>query len=231
MKISPYYQRTSVLVILFLAVAGAATAGPVFSFTGVSNNSVSDTLIGETQLSVEINDAGAGQVWFTFRNSGPDPSSISNVYFDDGPGGSGVLAAIAGFDNSDPGVQFSTGGAPGDLPGGNSYTPAFSATANLTASANAPAPQNGVNPGESVGILANVAASYSYDDVLDAISSGALRIGLHVRAFASGGSESFVTTPGRTPTPVVPAPGSVLLASIGMGAIRLLWRRPFAAIV
>lgn len=219
-------QRFELLSLVFLAVAGLATAGPVFSFTGITNNSAADTLIGETQLSVGVDDAGAGQVWFRFYNSGADPSSITQIYFDDGPAGTGALASFAAFDNSDPGVLFSAGATPGNLPGGNSISPTFSATAGLTAGANAPPPHNGVNPGESLGILANLAAAHNYDDVLDAISSGALRIGLHVQAFESGGSESFITTP-RTP-PVVPAPGSALLASIGLWTFQLLRRRRVA---
>ena len=222
MKTSPNFKLAVLLSLSFFTIAGLVEAGPVFTFVGLSNNSATNTLIGETQLSVEVNDAGGGQAWFTFYNSGPDPSSITQIYFDDGPAGTGVLASFAAIDNSDPGVNFSLGATPGNLPAGNDATPTFTATTGLTAGASAPPPQNGVNQGESLGILATIAAAYTYDDVLNALGLGALRIGLHVQAFADGGSESFVT--GDRP-PVVPAPGAILLASIGLGTLRALRSR------
>jgi hypothetical protein len=226
MNNSPNLKRYAYLAVLFLATTGFVAAGPVFSFTGVSNNSVTNTLIGETQLSVEVDNAGGGQVWFKFTNSGPDPSSITAIYFDDGPAGTGTLTSLASYAYSGAGISFATGAAPSDLPAGNTLSPAFTTTAGLSAGSTVPPPQNGVNPGEWLTIYANLANTSTYDDVLDALNNGALRIGLHVQAFANGGSESFV----NTPNPVVPVPSSVLLAAIGFGAVRLLSRRSFALI-
>ena len=221
MKNSPAQKQRLWLTLMFAAIGGWTVAGPVFSFTGVSNNSATNTQIGESQFSVEVTDAAAAGVWFTFYNAGPDPSSITQVYFDNGPAGSGALSAITAFSYSNAGISFSVGAAPPNLPGGETLTPAFTATAGLTAAASEPAPHNGVNPFESVGILTTLAVPYSYADVLDQISTGALRIGIHAQAFADGGSESFVTSWIR-PAPIVPTPGSLLLATFGLAAIRLV---------
>lgn len=69
-------------------------------------------------------------------------------------------------------------------------------------------------------IYANLANTSTYNDVLDALNNGDLRIGLHVQGFTGGGSESFVNTP--YPAPV---PGAALLASIGLGTFHILQRR------
>ncbi len=208
-----------------LLVAASVSAGPVFSFTGLSNNSIADTLTGQTQFSVQLEDAGAGQVWFTFLNSGPNPSSITQMYFDNGPAGSGALASIAGFEHSNPASTFSVGASPANLSGWAELDPTFQATEGLTASADNPRPHNGVNPGQSLGILTPLAASYTFSDVLEQIYSGSLRIGIHAQGFEGGGSESFVLTT----VPIVPAPGSLLLATIGLGVLRTLqYRRRFA---
>lgn len=173
-------------------------------------------------MSVEVDDIGSGQVNFIFRNSGPAASSITQIYFDDHY--SSVLDSIAAIDNSHPGVHFTTGATPGNLPGGNSVSPAFAASAGLSAGAAVPPPHNGVGPGEWVGIAVNLSTlpnPKSYADVLDGLSSGTFRIGLHVQAFANGQSESFITTP----TPVIPAPASVVLTTAGLAVIRLLRNR------
>ncbi len=204
------------------------SAGPIFCFVGITHNSASAIAIGEAQLSVEVNDAGSGQVWFVFRNSGPYASSITQIYFDNGPAGTGVINSIAAFDNSHPGVHFFAGATPGNLPGGNSISPSFTATSGLTANADAPPSHNGVNPSEYAGVLINLSNSpvaASYSDLLSSIGSGALRIGLHVQAFADESSESFINMPG----PIVPTPGALLLGSVGVVVIGVLRRRSLAA--
>jgi hypothetical protein len=75
-----------------------------------------------------------------------------------------------------------------------------------------PVEPNGVNPGESLGILFDILGGNSFANVIDDINSGALRIGIHVQGFASGGSESFVN---------VPEPATLVL--LGVGLIVLAW--------
>jgi len=84
---------------LLAAVATAPVQAALLSFDCITNNNTEDCTTGEAQLSVDVTDAGsnlAGSnlVLFTFQNSGPDASSIADVYFDDG-----TLLNIAAIDN------------------------------------------------------------------------------------------------------------------------------------
>lgn len=185
-----------------------------YSFEAITSNSVADTAIGESQLSVVVTNPGGGQVLFTFVNDGPYASSICDVYFDDG-----TLLGIATIDDSDAGVSFSQLATPGNLPGGNSIVPPFETTAGFLADSDSPVQPMGVNPGEELGILFDLKPGGTFDDVLADLQTGELRIGIHVQGFGDEGSESFVNDG------VIPAPGALLLASIGAGLVGWLKRK------
>lgn len=207
-------MRKSVLAAVGVLAAIALNGTPTYgmSFYCVSNNSAVDCAAGVDQLAVEVVDLGSGQVRFDFTNSGPNASSITDVYFDDG-----TLLGIASIVNG-TGVNFSQGATPGDLPSGNNATPPFQTTAGFSADSDEPPPLNGVNPGEQLGIIFNLINGQDYADTLAALADGSLRIGIHVQGFDGGGSESFVNTP-------VPEPGFYGLLSLGLGGLYLLRRR------
>jgi len=193
-----------------VAVFSPAQAA-LFSFGCITHNSAANCATGESQLFVEVTDAGwntdtgYNQVLFTFINSGPDSSSIADVYFDDG-----TLLGIASIDNSSTGVSFSQGANPGNLPGGNSI--GFETTAGFLADADAPVQPNGVNPGEYLGITFDLLSGITYADTIFALESATdLRIGIHVQGFADGGSESFVNN-----VTVVPIPAAIWLFGTGL---------------
>lgn len=163
-----------------------------------------DCAIGESQLSVEVSDLGGGAVRFHFRNAGPEASSISEIYFDDGS-----LLGLSAV-NDGPGVDFEPDANPPDLPGGDLLVPPFQVTAGFLAESVPPPPANGVGPGQWVQIDFTLQAGRTLADVMDDLATGELRIGLHVIAFDSGGSESFVNQ-------AVPEPGAALL--LGAGAL------------
>ncbi len=208
-------------VVCFLCISAPVFGESVLytlGFDSVSNNEVGDVAIGEAQLSVDVVDIGVSdQVEFVFKNSGPEASSIADIYFEDGP-----LLAIAQIIDSgtggDDGVSFSEGASPGDLPSGNNASPPFSATREFDADSDSPVQQNGVNPGEQLGIVFNLVTGQTVSDVVTALNTApapdvySLRIGIHVQGFASGGSEAFVNTPPTsppTPTPgILPEPSS-----------------------
>lgn len=198
---------------------GVSSANAVtFGFTNITGNNINDANAGEAQLSVDITDAGAGFVDFTFSNVGPNAMSITDVYFDDG-----TLLAIASIFNG-TGVAFSQGASPGDLPGGNSV--GFMATVGFTADSDPPAQPNGVNPGETLTIRFSLQGGKTFADVLAAMAlgfaDGGLVIGIHVQGFAGGGSESFITHDGP---PVIPVPTGVALGLAGLAPVLARRRR------
>src|SRR4030042_2649119 len=131
------------LISLIIAVALSllctnASAGTTYSFVNITNNDALNAAIGEAQLFVELGDLLGNQVTFTFGNTGPDASSITQMYFDDGG-----LLSFASIDDSLAGVEFSQGASPPDLPGGNTVVPPFSTTAGLSFGADPPLPPDG----------------------------------------------------------------------------------------
>lgn len=170
--------------------------------------------IGEAQLFVEVSSINPTQVVFNFTNTGPSACSIADIYFDDG-----ALLGITSIDNSCSGVSFSQFATPHNLPGGNTLIPPFVATEGFSADSDPPVEHNGINPNEWLGITFDLKSGKTYDDVINNLNSCELRIGIHVRGFASGGSESFVNNG------IVPEPATVTLLSAGLGIVTLLRKR------
>ena len=207
-----------VIVLVFALFCVTAKAGPTYSFThivepGDGPIQLADGAIGEAQLFVEVVDDGS-QVDFIFTNTGPLASSIIDVYFDDG-----TLLGIASITNTVGLVDFSQLADPPELPGGNNISPPFATTAGFSVDSNPPIQPMGVNPGEFLGIRFDLQGGGTHQDIVDELASGALRIGIHVQGYASGGSEAFINN-GK-----IPAPGAVLLGSIGIGVVSWLRRR------
>jgi hypothetical protein len=204
-------------------MAPVASAGVIFGFERITNNSSSNV---GSQLTVEVSDEGANQVRFTFSNAGPLASSITDVYFDDG-----TLLGIATIINGGAGVDFSQGASPGNLPGGNAVN--FNTSVGMSADSDPPVAPNGVNPGETLAIIFNLINGQTYADTLAAMALslaspgvdvlGGLRIGLHIQALPDGESDAYVNTgPPRTQ---VPEPGSLVLLSAGLLALGASLRR------
>lgn len=190
----------SVLGLLCLAARPAAAIQ--IGFDCLTGTLAGDCAIGESQLSVEVTDQG-GDVRFHFRNAGPEASSISEVYFDDGS----LLALSTVIDG--PGVDFEPDASPPDLPGGSEAIPPFQVTEGFLAES-VPSPvMNGIGPEEWVQIQFTLQETQTIDDVIAELTNGNLRIGIHVIGFASGGSESFINVP-------VPEPATGFLLCLGL---------------
>lgn len=197
-----------------------------FGFQCITNNVSSQCLIGQNQLFVDVVDdtqsssfgsvtvtPSSGQVGFLFYNTGPSPSVITLVLFDDG-----VLSlplTLVGMSR----VNFSQVSGSPTLPGGNSLSPQFQTTAGFGADAVPPPPTNGVGPGEALGIIFTLASGSTWSDVINAMGTGSLRIGLHVQAIGTtGGSEGFINNPNPIPEPAT-------LGLVGAGLLLLGWRK------
>jgi hypothetical protein len=224
-------RRLLIIVIVITFMCGVVEALPTYSFThivepGDGLTQQADGDIGEAQLFVELFDLTT-QVEFHFTNTGPAACSITDVYFDNG-----TLLGIASIDNSSTGVSFSQLASPGDLPGGNNLVPPFVTTTGFSADSDPPAQPNGVNPGEYLGIIFDLQLGGIFQNIIDELATGELRIGIHVQGFASTGSEAFVNNGivngngnGNGGNGKIPAPGAVLLSSIGLGFVSWLRRR------
>jgi len=220
-------SHTVFAAVAALSLCCAAASGATLSFGGVSKNNDDDTASGEQQLTVDVFSPTSGGetrgtpnlVSFLFTNSGSVQSTITNIFFDDG-----TLLGISQINNGE-GVNFERGSKPGDLPGGEDLDPPFEATVDFNISSSTPQLiANGIDPGESLEIVFELINDKTFDDTIQALITGELRIGLHVRNFPDGGSESFVNLPPQ----IIPLPSAAGLAMAGLVALGARRRRSAA---
>ncbi len=193
-----------VTAIAFITLGASTWArADTFGFTNITNNALENVA---TQLHVDVTEIPGG-INFRFYNRGSISSSITDIYFDDG--------VLTGMEIADPvpGVSFSSGATPPNLPGGNTITPPFVATAFLTADSDSPVQPNGINPGEELSIWFS-ATGVTYDDIIADLNNGDIRIGLHVQGIGEF-SDSFVNVP-HEGTVFVPEPAVLLLLGSGL---------------
>ncbi len=174
-----------------------------YGFICITNGSISDAGIGEAQLFMDVTPEGDNQVLFTFTNTGPEASSITDIYFDDG-----TLLGIADIDNSAPDVVFSMQATPSDLPDGNNISPPFVTSVGFSIDSDPAVQPHGINPGESLGIVFDLKNGGTFANIISELGDDTLRAGIRVQGFDDEGSESFVS--------IVPAPPAVVLVMIGL---------------
>jgi len=186
-----------------LGSVAAAQAVPV-TFTCTSDNSGQCPAVA-AQISLDIVDLGGGQATYTFSNTGPIGSTLTDIYWrsDDLTGG----GAIA---DSGAGVSFSWGASPNNPGGGIAWD------ANVSADSNAPAGPNGVDPGEWVSFT--LAYTGNFADLISDVGSGG-QVAIHLQRIGPNDESDWaVSTP-------IPEPGTYALMLAGLGAVGFIARR------
>lgn len=206
------------MIAVALLFCGAAPAlAMTYSFTQLNSG---DPLAVSDQLSMEATGAGPGMVSFTFYNSVGQSSSITDIYL---TGTGGLLVLPGEITAQSPGVSYSIGASPPNLPVGTVYD--FYTT--IGADSVPPVQPNGIDMvGEYVTWSFTMASGITYENVISAIDAGVLRFGLFVPGY-SGGSSSFINSCGLggCQTPAVPLPASLWLMFGAIGGLAWMSRR------
>jgi len=225
------------IVTVTLLVVGACLGPPLwanvtYDFKGITANDPSGqaVAVGESAFYVTVSDPGVTErVLFTFGvRTGPPyilPDGtedysylIDGVYFYDGALlNEGIVDFIDADDGvgGDPGVDFEKPATPDHLPG---YSPGPLLSVIADADGHPPVggvKGNGVNVGETLGVLFVLDPGKTYADVITGMNAGTIVVGIHTQGFAEY-SESFIH---------VPAPGALLLGSLGLGLVGQARRR------
>jgi hypothetical protein len=204
---SPLTLLKSILTVAsFAAISSVVSAAPASAFT-FSNITGGDTPGDAYQDSFSFDVTGdETSVLFKISNSGNASAAsmfIGKIFFDD----NGFLSnAVANVGNVGD-VAFSGGASNDQLPqGGNGFTTDYAFTRN-----NGAGNQRGVQGGETFG----VSFSGNYNNVISALNSGALKLGLHVQALPGGASDSYISSAANTEN--TPEPLTMLAAGVAVG--------------
>ena len=195
--------KTLPIVAMMFLVSSIVYAIP-YGFQNITNTNATNAAIGEAQLSLDVTGA-SHQISFEFLNSGPQACVITQIFLYL-PTESSYSLAFLDFETDTPAtVRYNLGANPGHLPGGpqNPY---------FAASPLNPQPDNGIGSGENLFIRFTI-SNGEFDNVLAALNSQALMVGIHVQSFADGGSESFINDPPAAP---VPEPTTLFLLGVGL---------------
>ena len=253
-KVSILFTALMCLMVLSVFSVCAYGTVTTYNFDNIRNWNDTNGDIGELQLFVAVSDTpvvwdpitelyidwydGAtgvigdengdglldGDVLFTFYNTGPEQCAITDIYFDDGTLIDGTLDVITPDSTEVSFLEVDTG--PFNLPAGLADI-GFETTEMFYANyENGYDHELGVDPTEWVSILFTLQGDQDYTSVIDDLTDLTLRIGIRVQDFDaplpgdSDGDEQYVNN-----SVPIPAPGAILLGSMGIGLVGWLRRR------
>jgi len=203
---SPLTLVKSLLAVASVAALSAVSAAPAsaFNFSNIAGGDTPGDAY-RNSFSFDVFNLGSS-VLFNIKNSGdaaaPD-MFISKVLFDD----NGYLSAPSANVSNIGDVAFSGGAGNDRLPqGGNSFRTDYAFSSN-----NGGGNAWGIQAGETLGLI----FTGNYNNVIYALNSGALRLGLHVQALPNGQSDSYISSSGNTQD--TPEPLTMLAAGAAVG--------------
>jgi hypothetical protein len=225
----------SLLVLAGISCAASAAIIGQATFVCLNDSSAACATLG-SQMQIQATDeAPAGQIDIRIRNLGPVDSIIGEVFFD--TGSTAYLESIASIAQIGSGnVQFVDAGAGGTLPGGNGNPYKFSTDFGV-ARVSKGGIDNGINPGEQLQIIFNLADGKTLADLKNVtggpLDLSKLRVGIHVQAIDGlgiEGSRGMITggpigTPRDVPGGEVPEPSSYLMGASALAMLGMLYRR------
>ena len=203
---SPLTLVKSLLAVASVAALSAVSAAPAsaFNFSNIAGGDTPGDAY-RNSFSFDVFNLGSS-VLFNIKNSGdaaaPD-MFISKVFFDDNRYLSAPSANVSNIGD----VAFSGGAGNDRLPqGGNSFRTDYAFSSN-----NGDGNAWGIQAGETLGLR----FTGNYNNVIYALNSGALRLGLHVQSLPNGQGDSYISSRGNTQD--TPEPLTMLAAGAAVG--------------
>ncbi len=213
-----FFRPVIALSFALFAVSASAAVIPSVNVSFVGVNADQEDLTG--QLSLQVLDLGS-VARLVFSNNIGIASNITTIYFDDA---SNLLGGIS-LSSQTAGVNFAVV-SPGNFPEGATLSPTFNEEFQAERTNGPGGVARGIDAfGESLTLDAALTGVTTVSDMMAAINSGSLRIGLHVQSIgARDGSDSYVTYLDQPPS-AVPVPAAAWLFASGIGFFGVARRR------
>jgi hypothetical protein len=187
-RIAVLTQRLAVGVITAV-LAGQASAEPLV-FSCVNLGDQSRCKAGGAGLAVEILDSGDGKAAFVLVNNSSVGLAVDRVYVEDR---GGTLVGPPQILNNEPEVSFEWTGKQKQFAGAAGVRPVFRVDPNLSVVAQQPGARLGINAGESLGLVYDIAIGRTLADVIHDLNSGKLRFGVDTVDPSGSARGSLVT--------------------------------------
>jgi hypothetical protein len=189
-----------------LAVAATPAQAVTFKFQNIFPATSPSELSGDpfvNNFSFDVTDAGSGKILFQINNTGTI-GAIGQVFFEN----TGNLLSNFALNVNNTGTVSFRNISPGNLSQGNkiSFEEAFGGQFQGRGGGGA----NRINEGEKLGITFDG----NFNNVISALQSEDLRVGIHVQELPQGQSDSFVSDGGKAE---VPEPLTILGTSAAFG--------------